>query len=238
MNPKILRGCDKLRDSSERRKRFVLGTELRTIESVGWLVRELSTPWGAARIQEYPFLTRWVREIWGQVLFTHRGRYRSKTLEMFDVQSVLMSSGYQFMTIVLDIGSTETASAVKLTWKIICWVITRSERIRWTHIWQKYIVEGTWGCHKLERFDRHIISRNQKGDQAGCNKCSPVYTELGAETSPNASSGHGRDALSQWSQWLRIKGKQHKPSTIKYSIYTYPPFSSYQLLCKAAKYRS
>jgi len=44
MNPKILRGCDKLRDSSERRKRFVLGTELRTIESVGWLVRELSTP--------------------------------------------------------------------------------------------------------------------------------------------------------------------------------------------------
>jgi len=30
-----------------------------------------------------------------------------------------MSSGYQFMTIVLDIGSTETASAVRLTCKTI-----------------------------------------------------------------------------------------------------------------------
>ena len=44
------------------------------------------------------------------------------------LQSKLMSSGYQFMTIVLDIGSTETASAVRVTWKIICWVMTRFGR--------------------------------------------------------------------------------------------------------------
>ena len=37
------------------------------------------------------------------------------TVEWFDEQFTNLSFGYQFMTIILDIGSTEIASAIRLT---------------------------------------------------------------------------------------------------------------------------
>lgn len=64
MHTGILLGSDKLRDSSKWSKCLVVEAELRTIKSEGWLVLELGTPWGAARIQKWASLMRWVHDIW------------------------------------------------------------------------------------------------------------------------------------------------------------------------------